>query len=165
MIHKIHMGEELSQQPYLLGGFPPPSESNPAGRPIDFGEVLYPTNPGDCSMCHFDGTYSLPPVQASLATRLTTRTCTEATSDDADDYCDDPFWRITSTTYLPPATAICSSCHDTPDTLAHAELNTTADGLEACGTCRGPGSDGDVEAVHRDAVIASAILGACDGAG
>jgi OmcA/MtrC family decaheme c-type cytochrome len=69
MVHKIHMGEALTQQPYILGGFPPPSESNPGGNPVDFGEVRYPTNQGNCSMCHLDGTYALPLPASLLAGR------------------------------------------------------------------------------------------------
>lgn len=148
MIHKIHMGEALTQQPYILGGFPPPSESNPTGNPIDFGEVRYPAPRSNCQMCHFEGTYSLPTLQASLPVLIETRTCTEDPSADDNEYCNDPFWTVSSTELLPAVTAACTGCHDGPDTFAHAELNTTAGGVEACGTCHGPGSTWDVEVVH-----------------
>ncbi len=148
MIHKIHMGTQLTQQPYILGGFPPPSADNPDGNPIDFGQVRYPANVGTCSACHLDGTYALPPMQASLPVVLDTRTCTEPPEQDTNDYCDDPFWEVSTTRLVPPASAICTSCHDSPDTVAHAELNVTPEGAEACGTCHGPGSTWDVEVVH-----------------
>ena len=85
---------------------------------------------------------------ASLPVVLETRTCTEDPAADDNDFCNDPFWVVESTTLLPPTTAACTGCHDSSDTLAHAELNTTMDGVEACGTCHGPGATWDVEVVH-----------------
>jgi hypothetical protein len=39
-------------------------------------------------------------------------------------------------------------CHDSEAAGAHAELNTTASGVEACVVCHGPGSEADVSRVH-----------------
>lgn len=42
----------------------------------------------------------------------------------------------------------CLSCHDSDDAVAHAALETTADGQEACGVCHGSGREFDVVRVH-----------------
>lgn len=148
MIHKIHMGANLTQQPYILGGFPSPNPGNPDGNPIDFGEVHYPGNVARCEACHLDGTQTLPLAQGVLPTLYNEYTCTEDPATDADDYCTGSAWTVTATVFVPPATAACASCHDDDATAAHAELNTTASGAEACATCHGAGSPWDVELVH-----------------
>jgi OmcA/MtrC family decaheme c-type cytochrome len=47
-----------------------------------------------------------------------------------------------------PSTSACTTCHDSPDALAHAEINTTAGGVESCGVCHGAGRGEAVDAVH-----------------
>ena len=148
MVHKIHAGESLSQQPYLLGAFPLPNPDNPVGNPIDFGEVRYPGRLANCQACHIDNTYGLPLSQDALPVRLETRICTETAGDDADAYCNDAFWMVSDVTMLPRETAVCTSCHDDLSTAAHAALNTTLDGGQACATCHGAGATWDVEVVH-----------------
>lgn len=147
MIHKIHMGVRLTE-PYQLGGFPPPNAANPAGTPIDFAAVRYPRDVADCTVCHLDDSWRLSTGPGALPSRVEVRTCTEDPSSDADGYCDDPFWTVTETVSLPPQTAVCTSCHDQPYVAAHAELNTTSDGVESCATCHGEGSLFDIAVVH-----------------
>src|SRR6185295_8659423 len=60
MIHKIHIGEKLAQQPYVLGGFPAPTPANPGGTPLSFGEVRFPGDIKSCPTCHAGATYLLP---------------------------------------------------------------------------------------------------------
>ena len=149
MIHKIHAGEALSQQPYVLGAFPLPSIDRPRGNPINFGQVRYPGRLTFCQACHLDDTYTLPVAPGALPVLLEERTCTEPPDADPDDFCADPFWTVSASVRVPRETAVCTSCHDAPSTAAHAEINTTPDGLESCATCHGPGSTWDVALVHR----------------
>ncbi len=47
-----------------------------------------------------------------------------------------------------PSTRTCITCHDSPAAAAHAELNTTASGVEACAVCHGAGSTLGADKVH-----------------
>jgi predicted CXXCH cytochrome family protein len=72
-------------------------------------------------------------------------TCTEDPAADGDNLCGTRSSLVAS--ILPVASA-CTSCHDSPDARAHAEIMTTASGAESCSTCHGTGRDLDVEVVH-----------------
>jgi OmcA/MtrC family decaheme c-type cytochrome len=146
LIHKIHMGTGLTQQPYLVGGYPMPTVANPGGTPIDFGQVQVPGDVGNCAMCHAGKTYALPlaaEVQPSLSEVLV---CNDLNPDPAV-YCTNRV--VSQQTYTPPTTAVCTSCHDAPYVVAHAETNTSMGGVEACATCHGQGTAWDVAVVHK----------------
>jgi OmcA/MtrC family decaheme c-type cytochrome len=145
MIHKIHRGEELAQKPYILGGNPLPNRDNPAGTPHDFAEVRFPGNLEVCTTCHLPGTFGLPLASTVRASRHERHVCTEDPAADADSFCDE---REVTARYVLPETAVCTSCHDAPAVVAHAEVMTTAMGRESCATCHGPGSAYDVARVH-----------------
>ncbi len=147
MIHKIHAGENLSQA-YVLGGYPPPNAGNPGGSPINFGEVRFPGILNDCNTCHVNNSFELPLASGVLPSLSEMRNCTEVTTDDADDYCNDPFWVVTDTILTPPTAAVCTSCHDSPSVAAHAEVMTTMAGVESCTTCHGPGEAFDAAQAH-----------------
>ena len=148
MIHKIHAGEDLTQE-YVLGGFPAASETNPTGTVLPFGETRFPNRLDNCTACHVDGTYELPLADSLIPSQLQERDCVEPVGDDADSFCDAPNWTLTRTIELQPTTAACTGCHDSTATMSHAQLMTTAMGEESCAVCHGPGSASDVAVVHH----------------
>ena len=92
MIHRIHTGEELTQD-YTVYGF--------SGTATKFNEVTYPGNRKDCLACHSSAsTYGLPLDTGGIPT-ITNR-----------DYFSPQG----------PATAACLGCHDNVDAAAHAYL-------------------------------------------
>jgi OmcA/MtrC family decaheme c-type cytochrome len=123
MIHRIHTGENLTQD-FTIFGF--------GGVPNNFNEVRYPGDRKDCVQCHTStSTYNLPLPKGQLPV-ITQR----------------DFFSPQG-----PATAACLGCHDNVDVAAHAFLNTvTFPGAtgpsEACATCHGDGKDHDVVKVH-----------------
>lgn len=146
-IHRIHTGEHLAQQPYILGGNPAPTKANPAGTPIDFGHVRYPGDRKACWTCHKADSYMLPLPDGVLPSKLQTLTCAEDPEADGDAYCDQRV--VEKETFLWPEASACTGCHDSAAAVAHAETNTTQGGAEACAACHGPGHDFDVQRVHQ----------------
>jgi OmcA/MtrC family decaheme c-type cytochrome len=148
MIHKIHRGEDL-EEPYTLWGFPAPSMTNPEGTPIAFDEVRYPNDLRECSTCHLPDTFGIPLADTVLPTRVERRTCLEDPAADGDSLCSTANFVLDSAWTLPPTGAVCTSCHDGTSTVAHAEIMTTAMGVESCVTCHGDGSAFDMASAHQ----------------
>lgn len=120
MIHRIHSGENLTQD-FTIYGF--------GGASTTFNDVRYPGNRKDCVQCHTStSTYNLP---------LPTGTIPAITQRD--------FFSPQG-----PGTAGCLGCHDNVDAAAHAYLNTVMTPFfgEACATCHGDGKDWDVVKIH-----------------
>ena len=149
MIHAIHMGENHTK-PYVLGGYPPPSTTNPGGSPIDINELRYPRPQNECNACHVNNSQRLPLASDLLPSLSETFTCSEPAGADSNGYCDDPYW-VGTKKYTPPTTSVCTSCHDADSTAAHAEIMTTSGGVESCATCHGPGKVYDIDVFHAPA--------------
>jgi OmcA/MtrC family decaheme c-type cytochrome len=123
MIHRIHTGEELTQE-YTIYGF--------GSNPTNFNELRFPGDRRDCLTCHVNAAAYTLPVSPDAVPVVTQR----------------DFFSPQG-----PGTAACVGCHDNRDVAAHAYLNTVnfpgASGpTEACGTCHGTGADWAVEKVH-----------------
>lgn len=132
MIHKIHRGEALEQQPYLIYGFGPPPNNYSIN---DFGDVRYPGDLRICQTCHVDSTYLLPPYPGTaLSTQVAHIDPTNAS--------------LVVDGRIPPITSVCTSCHDGDDALAHAETQTTSSGAEACAVCHEEGRAFAVSSLH-----------------
>lgn len=145
LIHKIHMGEELTE-PYVAGGFPAPTPQNPAGTPVDFGKTRYPGDRRACWTCHEGTSYTLPLAAGLLSTKMSQVLACTDTPLDPTKYCNAR--QVASETFAGPTAAACTACHDAPATIAHAQLMTTPSGAESCATCHGPDKTWDVQIVH-----------------
>jgi len=144
MVHKIHRGNQLAQG-YVLGGFPAPTVSNPAGTPVDFGTVAFPGNLKACWACHAGTSYQLPLPDGLLPTKTEQVLQCNDSPLVSNLYCANR--SVQSESFLPPISAACTGCHDAPSTVAHTQT-MTANGVEACETCHGLGKQWDVQAVH-----------------
>jgi OmcA/MtrC family decaheme c-type cytochrome len=118
LIHRIHRGEEANQ-PLVVYGF--------GNNPINFGEVRFPGVLSACTTCHLDGTYNVP--TSSLQPTVITQGGTVISQ-------------------IGPAQSVCTTCHDGQAAIGHAELQTTASGIETCTVCHSPGREFDVVNVH-----------------
>ncbi len=129
MLHKIHTGENLTQQPYVIYGF--------NGSVNDFGDVLFPGNRADCEGCHLPETFLLPLPPGVRPTRLSEIMAGV----------DTPVGSI------PPIQDACLACHDDAATAAHAATNTGPGGAEACPVCHGETGIEPVSVVHANALL------------
>ncbi len=124
MIHRIHTGEELTQD-YSIFGF--------SGTAASFNEVRYPGDRRNCLACHVNAASYALPLPITNQPVVTER----------------DFFSPRGS-----ATAACTGCHDSRDVAAHAYLNTAyfpnalTVPAEACGTCHATGADFDVAKVH-----------------
>jgi OmcA/MtrC family decaheme c-type cytochrome len=122
LIHRIHRGAELTQQPYIVYGF--------NGSVHDFSNLMFPGNLGNCQNCHLPNTYGLPLPAGVQPTTV--------------------FQDGTVVSSVLPIRSACNACHDTTAATGHAELQTTTSGIETCDVCHGAGSEFDVYTVHND---------------
>ena len=134
LIHKLHRGENLEQQPYIVYGFGP----SPPGYAVhDFGELLYPGDLRICESCHEEGTELIPPFPGTalptLRTKLDPASGNEVPADPPQ---------------TEPITSVCTACHDGDAAIAHAQTQTAPDGVEACPVCHAEGREVAVSAAH-----------------
>jgi len=129
LIHKLHRGDVLEQQPYIVYGFGSSPKNYTAH---DFGELRFPGDLRNCAGCHTGTTWQLPLPSGVLPT------VTSVVSGGVEMF-GDP---------TPPTQDACLACHDSPDAAAHAQSNTTGSGSESCGVCHAEGKVEAVSAVH-----------------
>lgn len=125
LIHRLHTGEELTQD-FTVFGF--------GGSRNNFNEVRFPGDRRDCVQCHVNAAAIDLPVKVPFG---------QGTVTTLRDY------------FSPqsPNAAACLGCHDDSNAAAHAYLNTvTFPGAtvaaEACAACHSSGKDWDVAKVH-----------------
>ena len=123
LIHRIHTGEELTQE-FTVYGF--------GGSKNNFNEVRFPGDRRNCAKCHVNTAAYSVPVAATAQPVTTLR-----------DYFSPQGAN----------TAACLGCHDDQNAAAHAYLNVaTFPGAttqtEACSACHGTGKEFDVAKVH-----------------
>ncbi|HEX7433931.1 MAG TPA: OmcA/MtrC family decaheme c-type cytochrome [Anaerolineaceae bacterium] len=122
MIHGLHSGAALEQQPFTVWGT--------GTTPADFSGIVFPGDLAACQSCHKAGTYALPLGKGIQPTTFSKDGIT-----------------IVSSTL--PDRSVCSSCHDSSDAQGHYELMTTPSGTETCSVCHGTGAAFDVNKVHH----------------
>ena len=120
LVHRIHTGEELTQDFTVYGN----------GKSMhNYNEVRYPGDRRDCVKCHTSTGYQIPLADergSEIGSVITNR-----------DYI----------TLQGPETAACLGCHDRRDNASHAYINTAPFG-EACSSCHGVGHEWGVDKVH-----------------
>ncbi|HNR37124.1 MAG TPA: cytochrome c3 family protein, partial [Candidatus Hydrogenedentes bacterium] len=120
LIHKIHTGEELSQDPYTVYGF--------GNTPHNYNHVRFPSDRRNCEICHLPGKYGLP-LPAGVAPTVITQGGTLVET-------------------ISPATAACTSCHDSPAAIAHSMVMSPG-GVDTCVFCHGVGAEADITVTHQ----------------
>jgi OmcA/MtrC family decaheme c-type cytochrome len=136
LLHKIHRGEELQQQPYIVYGFGPPPKNYTM---IDFGEVRFSGDLRICDTCHVQDSQLIPPYPSTALPTLHTQL--------------EPGTGNVIPAVPPeiqPITSVCTACHDSDDAIAHAVTNTAPDGTEACPVCHEEGRPFAVSVVHAE---------------
>jgi OmcA/MtrC family decaheme c-type cytochrome len=121
LIHRIHKGEERAQKPYIVYGF--------NGSVHDYTNLRYPGDLANCQTCHLPDAYDMARLSGGSPTIVTQGgELVQA------------IW---------PIQAVCTACHDSNSVAGHAELQTTALGVETCEVCHSPGSEFDITEAHR----------------
>jgi len=118
MIHRIHTGEELTQD-FTIYGF--------NGSVNNFNDVRFPGDRRDCATCHTNDSQQ-------VAENADPRWLATVTQRD---------WYSPQHHNA----AACLGCHDSQAAAAHAFVMTAPFG-EACATCHGPDADFAVDKVH-----------------
>lgn len=118
MVHKIHTGINLEQDYTVY-----------RSRGIyNFNGIAFPGMVSQCSMCHIEDVPALPLPRDAESVEIA---------------------QVDGTTIVQqPAMANCTSCHDMRDSVAHASLNTTADGIESCAVCHREGRSASIAEAH-----------------
>jgi OmcA/MtrC family decaheme c-type cytochrome len=135
----------------------------------NFTEFAMPNPMNRCDQCHIDTgakkTWALPELPGLAPIERSYRVCTPVTPT----WASEPVCDVTSTNGMtpvspavkvvtPPLKAVCTGCHDSAATNAHADLYTaspmTAGAVEYCASCHGAGKTFDSTAVHKPVPVA-----------
>jgi OmcA/MtrC family decaheme c-type cytochrome len=119
LIHRIHRGEEAARLLQIYGF---------EEQVFDYSHVAFPANLANCETCHFPGTYDMRSITGLRPTTITQGGEPMST--------------------IPPIQSVCTACHDSTAASGHAELQTTANLVETCEVCHGPGREFDALEVH-----------------
>jgi hypothetical protein len=127
MLHKIHMGEALTNaSTYTLVGFGSTAWPNNFSV-VSYEDVVFPAMPSevkDCAVCHGSGNTAWhAPADRNYPDVLVPTTQT---------------WR-----------AVCGACHDSNAAIAHIDVQTPASGVESCAVCHGTDKEFNVELMHK----------------
>jgi OmcA/MtrC family decaheme c-type cytochrome len=127
MIHKIHSGTNLSQDYTVY-----------RSRGIyNFNGIAFPGMVSQCSICHIDDVPALPLPETNASVEIA---------------------QVGGSTIVKqPATANCTACHDMRDAEAHANLNTTAEGIESCAVCHREGRSASIAQAHANKIFLNVI--------
>lgn len=121
LIHRIHNGANGAQKPFIVYGF--------QGSVHDYSNVQFPGNLAQCETCHLPDAYGMDRLSGAQPTIIS--------------QAGEPVQTIW------PISAVCTACHDSNAVAGHAELQTTASGIETCEVCHSPGSEFDITEAHR----------------
>lgn len=114
----------------------------------------YPSPLNACSKCHTASGVSLPLPAGLLPSRSEVRTCVSPLPDGGPSGPPDgglscvPGATAATPVFEQPTSAACTGCHQSAAASAHASLNTTAGGVEACAVCHAAGRSAGVDTVH-----------------
>jgi OmcA/MtrC family decaheme c-type cytochrome len=132
LIHRIHTGESLNLTvPFAVYGF--------GGSENRYDDVRFPGNRAHCTTCHLHDRFAIEAIPATLPT-IANETRTIRHRGTAAHVPQEP--------HIPVVQSTCLACHDTAAAHAHAQLETTSQGDEACVVCHGQGRHADVRTVH-----------------
>lgn len=115
--------------------------------------ALYPSPLQNCAKCHTATGWTLPVPVGVLPSRSENRSCgllpDGGTGYPADGgaVCLSGAVAV-SPVFQPPTSAACTSCHSSLSAQAHAALNTTSSGLEACAVCHQAGKSAGIDTAH-----------------
>ncbi len=115
--------------------------------------ALYPSPLNNCAKCHTATGWALPLPAGVLPSRSELRSCGLQADGGSGSPADGGAACVTaavlaSSVYQAPTSAACTSCHNSLSAQAHASLNTTSSGVEACAVCHQAGRSSGINTVH-----------------
>lgn len=133
LIHRIHTGDELVlTKPFVVYGF--------GGSPNRFDDVRFPGDRRHCTTCHLPDRFTIESIPATALPTRANETGTILHMGTPVHPANEPA--------TPVIQSACLGCHDDAATKAHATLETTASGQEACLVCHGENRQESVRTVH-----------------